>query len=286
MKKQNKTNKKLASAAAMLMLSTAMLGMATYAWFTMNKEVSVTGMKVQATASEGLVISGDDKAHWLTDWDVNMTPGVKIYPTNTDGDPTKWAVAYSKNFDDEDSEQSGTGYHDLAMSYTTSGTTGDTFKAGGTEGIGQATLDSNTQNYLLKKIFYIKSTGDQPLDKNLIVKEVTATVADTTGSGSADLNKALRVLVVAGSDKFIYAPVTGYDPSIKYKGAGTALSLIASSTPSTASSVTSIGNTDGTAVEVDVYIYYEGEDDNCKSSNITGITVDTLNVGIKFGYTE
>jgi hypothetical protein len=284
MKKKNTTNKKLASAASMLLLSTAMLGMATYAWFTMNKEVSVTGMKVQAKASEGLVISGDAKANWLTDWDVRMSSGVKIYPTNTDGNPANWAVAYSKDFNDEDSEQAAAGYNDLTMSYTTSGTTGDKFGSG--EGIGQATLNNNTQDYLLKKIFYIKSTGDDPLAKSLIVKEVTATVDTTTGSGSGDLNKALRVLVVAGNDRFIYAPVTGYDSSIKYKGAGDALTLIASSTPSTASSINPIGNTDGTAAEVDVYIYYEGEDDNCKSANITGITVDTLDVGIKFGYTE
>ena len=254
----------------------------TYAWFTMNKEVSVTGMKVQATASEGLVISGDNKSTWQTDWDVAMPTGVKLYPTNTNGDPTKWAVAYSKRFDNADAEQSGTGYTDLTLAYTTA--SGTTFGSG--EGIGQVTASGSTQNYVLKKKFFIKSTGDNPLSADLIVKEVTATVDTRTGSGSANLNKALRVLIVVGDEQFIYAPVTGYDSSIKYKGTGDNLTLIGSSTASTAEDVNTIGNLDSSAVQVDVYIYYEGEDDNCKSSNITGINVDTLNVGIKFGYTE
>ena len=43
--KKKKTNKKIASALAMLMLSAAMLGTSTYAWFTMNKRVEVTGME-------------------------------------------------------------------------------------------------------------------------------------------------------------------------------------------------------------------------------------------------
>ena len=110
MKKENKNNKKLVSAFAMLMLSTAMLGTATYAWFTMNKEVSVTGMKMKASASEGLVISGDEKAKWLTDWDVAMSTGVALYPTSTDGAAAAspvWAVAYSKKFDDAYKDDDG-----------------------------------------------------------------------------------------------------------------------------------------------------------------------------------
>ena len=45
---------KIVSAAAMLAVSASMLGTSTYAWFTMNKEVTVQNLAVQAKA-EGLI---------------------------------------------------------------------------------------------------------------------------------------------------------------------------------------------------------------------------------------
>ena len=56
-KKKGSTAKKLMPAAMMLAVSASMLGTSTYAWFTMNKEVQVTGLKMSATASSGLEIS-------------------------------------------------------------------------------------------------------------------------------------------------------------------------------------------------------------------------------------
>jgi hypothetical protein len=65
-KRKGNTAKKLLPAAGMLALSASMLATSTYAWFTMNKEVEVTGLKMQATASAGLEISlgalGDQNA--------------------------------------------------------------------------------------------------------------------------------------------------------------------------------------------------------------------------------
>jgi len=49
--------RKLLPAFAMLTVSAISLSSATYAWFTMNKEVEVTGLSMQATTSSGLEIS-------------------------------------------------------------------------------------------------------------------------------------------------------------------------------------------------------------------------------------
>jgi hypothetical protein len=51
-----KTNKKIAGAAAMLLLSTTMLGTSTFAWFTMNREVTITGMEVKTHVGSNLLI--------------------------------------------------------------------------------------------------------------------------------------------------------------------------------------------------------------------------------------
>ena len=84
MKKTN-LNAKLAGASAMLLLSASMLGTSTYAWFTMNKEVSVTGMEVKAHAEEGLLIN-EVKAANSDTWDDAATAGsntIALRPAST-----------------------------------------------------------------------------------------------------------------------------------------------------------------------------------------------------------
>lgn len=56
-KRKNSTMKKLIPAAGMLALSASMLATSTYAWFTMNKEVTVTGMQMKTTVGSNLLIS-------------------------------------------------------------------------------------------------------------------------------------------------------------------------------------------------------------------------------------
>lgn len=51
-----KLNKRIAGAAAMLLLSATMLGTSTYAWFTMSREVTVNGMEVRTKVSSNLLI--------------------------------------------------------------------------------------------------------------------------------------------------------------------------------------------------------------------------------------
>ena len=65
---KKKTNKKLISALGMFMLSAAMLGTSTYAWFTMNKEVQVTGLQMKTKVGSNLLISSDNvEANYSSD---------------------------------------------------------------------------------------------------------------------------------------------------------------------------------------------------------------------------
>lgn len=54
---KNSAKKKLVPAVAMLTTSAIMLSTATYAWFTMNKNVEVEGLSMSATAGDSLEIS-------------------------------------------------------------------------------------------------------------------------------------------------------------------------------------------------------------------------------------
>jgi hypothetical protein len=55
-KRKNSAVKKLIPAAGMLALSASMLATSTYAWFTMNKAVTVTGMTLKTKVSSNLLI--------------------------------------------------------------------------------------------------------------------------------------------------------------------------------------------------------------------------------------
>ncbi|WP_298485548.1 hypothetical protein [uncultured Ruminococcus sp.] len=59
-KKNTSAKKKLIPAVAMLTTSAVMLSTATYAWFTLNREVEVKGLQMSATASNSLEISLGD----------------------------------------------------------------------------------------------------------------------------------------------------------------------------------------------------------------------------------
>lgn len=51
--------KKIIPSICMLLVTAVLMGTSTYAWFSMNKKVEVTGMKVTANTSSNLVISKD-----------------------------------------------------------------------------------------------------------------------------------------------------------------------------------------------------------------------------------
>ncbi len=55
--KKHKTSKKIVASVSMLALSASMLGAATYAWFTMSREVEVNNIQLTATTPEDIQIS-------------------------------------------------------------------------------------------------------------------------------------------------------------------------------------------------------------------------------------
>jgi hypothetical protein len=67
----------------MLMLSAAMLGSSTFAWFTMSKEVQVTGMEVKTTVGSNLLISTTNLDADYTSQTLSQTRKALLEPTST-----------------------------------------------------------------------------------------------------------------------------------------------------------------------------------------------------------
>ena len=285
--KKNSAKRKLIPAAAMLCISAAMLATSTYAWFTMNREVTATGMKVQAKAEGGLLITNEKFNDWSNSATALYNSTAKLIPTST-ANATDWYHSTSDRFDNANASQAAEKYVKVSVDTNWKNKDGvqyiDTDKD---DNLG----NSESAYYLLNK-FYIKSSGDAigtaEAPSGLKIKSVTASGSST----SPDLDSSLRVAVVVNGTPHIYAPVNGATLSYKVGGSDKEDTTVTDSTNSAATALnTNLNvatippvtiNQKNDAVEADVYLYFEGEDALCKSSKITS-TLDTLQVTVVFG---
>ena len=300
MKKKNSAKKRLLAAVAMLALSSASLFGSTYAWFTMNKEVSVTNMQVQAKADQGLLINEVSTAN-DSNWDAlattNQAGGIKLHATST-AETATWYAAYSTAKSDAAAATSTGASTNLADGYKTLGTT--TGFVGTTETVSaiagsnaqqdiyyvDADQDSaydNGEGYYVKYTYYLKSSGDAitlsntGAAKSLYIKDV----AVTGNTNSTNLDKALRVAIVVNGKAYIYAPLYGdADIPTSYVNATTETKPLPK-TGSQATAMTSLNAVTAAGTPVYVYLYFEGEDANLKTDNVTE-TLDDLVVSFKF----
>lgn len=287
--KKGSNFKKLIPAAGMLAVSATMLATSTYAWFSMNTQVTATGMMVKAQAEGGIVISNSQKSAWAAEATAQVTTA-SLFPTsytNVGSEAGAWYHNKSDDADNAKSNQDATTYDTLTTALSAISEGIGYVDTNGTEGY-QAGADSA---YYLLNNFTIKSSGDAVTGGKLYINDVTV----SSNSSLLPIDCALRVAVVVGGTTYIFAPVTAtygdpaqnYTPTYIYhvKGSSSNTSaLYGASAKNVETSITTIPNTDA-GVPVQVYCYFEGEDANCKSTNISGISVDTITVNVKFGTT-
>lgn len=306
----------------MLAVSAISLSSATYAWFTMNKDVSVTGMQLKAHAEEGLLIN--EVAAWDdTNWDEHALAGdstpTSLRPAST-YDLQTWWHANSSKANNEAGASGTTGttvdpdtvlltYENISPNnlsteiFNGSGTAGSAaekrvYYANATFGTSGANGNSydDGEGYYARYTYYLKSskTGNAlTVTQGNLKATVTATKINNdnggSGSGSA-LDGAIRVGIQVGSETSanynIFAPVAG--ATTEYSVAGstsgttyqtvTAATAEASINPDSAVDIPSV-RTNG--IPVYVYVWYEGEDANCKSANLQEI-LDSYQIDVTF----
>lgn len=218
-------NKKIMASASMLLVSAFMLSSATYAWFTMNTEVSVTGMQMKTVVSSNLQI--DDAAptnggSWSAGSFATNDSTFRNSTTQTIADevlvPVSTTNAYSYWFTQPTNVQgNGDALSDAYVAYDL-----DDLKAAyGTE-VTHGYLDYH---------FVLKATNTTASPQKIILNNLDITY---TGTGS-DTDKAWRVAILG--EKFDTATVNGAKtlPGIAASGA----SVTKIYTPSGAANFTS-----------------------------------------------
>lgn len=216
-----KKTRKLIPALAMLLISAVMMSTASFAWFSMNEEVTATGMNITAESDNvWLAINGGtsfDPTGTKTEYEnsalVNLypvAPAVALTATNVK-EATSWHFAYSKDVDSAAKDPDRD------------------YKVVAAEDFGK---------YVASEKFYIGLSNISAVDSVEDLKLKSVTLPADTG---------ISVVVVCG-DKIVHL------------------------TDSSASVNEVIADTvDDSGVEVTVYYYINGENDNVKTSNIANL---------------
>ena len=297
-----KKTKIIVPALGLLLLSTAASVTGTVAWFSMNNFVTATGMEVKAKAENGIVISNAASGStWKETAASARNTVLALRPTSTATGAT-WVHSTSNDAADQNTEND----YEL-LSLTDDATTGAGYINDNGQTGYQATSGATTDNppvaydadstYYSMHSFYIKSSAEA-ITKTIYITNVKATLPGT--QYSEDLNKAVRVLVRLSSNAAsakVYSPVyaaSGYSVATT---AGTYASATkAAVTPIDASGTNgliatasqeflanqAIPASSAAPLQIDIYLYFEGEDPNCKSDNLTA-TLDNIQVEVTFG---
>ena len=276
--------RQLLAAIAMVLVAAIALGSSTYAWFVGNNTVTAQGMKVQAQAESGILIKSVENASdkFSTVANANMGSAQKLYPVSTI-DLSNWYHAVSDTYADAKAQQTTTGAYELK--------------------------ESGLESYFVKKTFIIRSADAANPVNNVDLAVTTVSVSnDQDQNTTENLDKAIRigVKVTGESDFYIYAPrytlqsgETAFTLHAVYakKDTETAVptldeKLAPDSTNGDRIKLTNknhqIPNNDQ-GIVAEVYIWYEGEDPECKSSNLpldSTTQIDKLSVSVSFKTVE
>ena len=285
-----KKTKIIVPALGMLLLSTA---------------ASVTGLQVKAKAEGGIVIApytitktsvsdptgeAPSRTNTKTDYaEVAPDPAVfkntaannlglaELYPTST-STASAWYHAVSNDVNNH-AAASAESYSTL----TGITTDGKIVRGNGSEaGQGLYALDS----YFLYNKYKVKSTTSAD-NFDLYIRSITVTGAST----SVALDNSLRIALKAGTGNVMfYAPLYDAAPEGGLKWyTGTA---VAASTAKVGHAWTSENKISGgsaevnnTGIDLQIWVYYEGEDTNLKTINADGVTIDSLSISFTFATT-
>ena len=283
--------KKLIPALCMLLVSAVMLGSTTFAWFSMNKTVTATGMEIKAEVSTQLLIKGSatSAAYKST---INFTSTTDSAVNTKNKLETVPATAYKGRSETATADliKDAEGWKKLKV---TDSVQDDGTIAGGKQ---DATWDNNTaifeaatagtdyikDDFTLKLVGEYKATATMKLTLTATTENAAGNLA-ATGEGKVQVSpiyQAIHVAVVATYTDSTY---------LKEIDLGTGTTIVYAEDGKKATITVEVADFDKfTAANQEhsysVYIWYDGEDEQCKNSNAANI--DNFKFDLKFDYVD
>ena len=285
----------LVSSVAMLLVALVALGSATFAWFAEKPDAYAQGLSIKTTASDGLEIATetnptfgssaylnyDSTTHVSKTAAFNLTPATQAQNVKTEG------VVTGKN---------GNKF------FTTKATGAGAFGSGTNTFADASTGNSGTKDVYSEMIYFkLSSTSAEGSTRSVKLTGITMTAPDA--NDSSNLFKALRVALVASDNEIIgtyYATGAGMNGAVtadaKNKAIGdtgcaatfepAAVQAAASGLDRTVvTGVTPTNDTSTNAKFITAYIWLDGQDDACFTSNVSALDVTSFLQSVKLDFT-
>ena len=279
--------KKLIPALALLLVSAVMLATSSFAWFSMNTQVTVSGMSVTAKVGSNLAISTDTLGSTVkkTDGDFKNTlvqnvTGILEPVSTVDGN-----VFYYNSTKNADGV--GNAVAETYLRYTEDGlaaaTNSSTYNNAFSENYGVAKTD--TALGYVEYVFQIKATNSKS-----VAQEVRLSNLALTYGGSADSSKAWRVALFVeditsanpaggvGSLVTILTPsgaanhTAGTETAYKAVSSTSALADVTYCSNSTTAKFGPIAAGATAQYKVVLRLWLEGEDTTCTNATFASLT--------------
>jgi hypothetical protein len=246
-----KISKKLISAIVMLTLSFVMLVTSSFAWFSMNTNVKATGMSVSAKADQLFlqIVKGDDdfdSAKPQVEAVINSSKAEMIPVT-----PAKSATG--KTLDPLTESDNVLAANTIDWFFSTSDSP-DAYKAAVDFADVSDQLTVSGQKYWSINEFKIRLNPAAGLTE--ATKPLTCSVNITTATEDA-IAKSICVLVVCGNNAMLFKQG---DTLNSWTKIGKKLTTDAFKNPP--------DDADDEGVSVTAYIFFDGENANCKTNNV------------------
>ena len=240
---------KIVSAAAMLAVSASMLATSTYAWFSLNTSVSVEGLSLSAKSNSTYLLIGKGDSQDTASEIQALSPAPSSVNWTITGDDAKvFPSAHTNSVINTSTASVLTNwYYKVADDPSASSSTKSAVQL------------TSFNNYVVHDIVYVTLAKGSQDAANLVVTEATFTAADDA-TGNASTIAPVKVIVSSGI---------------------AAVELDASNTSSNTVLATSV--TDNAVVQLDVWLYYDGNDNNVFTNNIANL--DGADVDLTFGVT-
>lgn len=250
--------KKIIPALCMLVVSAIMAVSTTYAWFSMNTQVSATGMQVTAKSNETfLLISSTKTAAGDIQTENAITTALtvdadaaKVYPSAPALNDTEvgYLTTTGKTVGGVSITTEGKKVTDAntAAAYTNWYTAYATKASEATIKDGSAVQLTAFTGYVIEKTVYLTvAKGSNPANN------LTVTPTFTVKTGGEDLTAA-KIVITTDDGGFAVLSYENNGTKVDIKGTNTSL-------------------TDSTVRTVKIYIYYDGNDSNVYTNNIADL---------------
>lgn len=279
-----KATKKIVGAACALVAAVALSAGSTFAWFTTNSHVSATGMQITVdTASQYLVIKGSAQAQDAQGQAVDLTN-----PDNYTKDNLQAQMATTLQKLKPSAHDNFAAVADVTAAAKWYTAIGQSASNGAAQTNSKAALNSTT-GYVYSDTLYftmLKVNANQSTvtGNNLCVTSVTA--ANLEGE-SGTMNHAISVIFVCGNNIVEYkwdenaTTTTGSNTTVTPKYVPYVWDATTSAFKPDATASTKLADTvtSTEVTQVQVYVYYDGNNTEVKTDNIASLVGAKLTFG-------